>query len=162
MAELTLTEDPDDKRRWTLEGVGELRWEKGMFKNGEATLTADGTTWSLENATFSSKATAVDAAGTEVASYEPKSAFKRGGELVVGDRAWALKPAARFKNRYALVDGDTELATIETEGWAQRRVVVELEDPASVPGEVLLMACWRVRGFAEESAGATASVSGSV
>ena len=159
MAELTLTEDPGDKRHWTLEGVGDLRWEKGLFKNGEARLEASGASWSLERSTFSSKAKALDATGSEAARYEPKVAFSRGGELVVGGRSWTLKPASHWKNRFALLDGEAELATIETEGWAQRKVEVALEQEGAVPGEVLLMACWLVRGFAEESAAATASVS---
>lgn len=156
VSELELTEDPADKRRWTLDGVGELHWAKGMFKNGEASLTAGPTTWTLKRSSLSAKAEALDATGSEAARFEPKGAFSRGGEIITPRGTWALRPASRWKNRYALADGDTELATVETDGWAHRRVTVELADE-TVPAELLLLACWLVRGFAEESAAATAT-----
>ena len=119
-------------------------------------LTRDGTEWKLERAAMSQKAKALDATGGEAATFEPKGVFKRGGELRTGGHSYELRPASNWKTRYAIAEGERELATLETKGWSQHRVAISLE--ADVPSEVLLMACWLVRSFADDSAAATASI----
>ena len=63
---------------------------------------------------------------------------KRGGVLRVGARELQIAPASRWKERYALKDGDRELAVLEAKGWGKRPVRVTVDDPAAVEPLLLL------------------------
>jgi hypothetical protein len=91
---------------------------------------------------------ASDAAGTPVGAYEPRT-FRRGGALTWQGRDYGLRPASAWKQRYALLDGDRELATIEGKGWGKRPVKVVADDPASLTPGLLLFAVYVVRALAE-------------
>jgi len=68
------------------------------------------------------------------------------------------RPASRWRERYALADGDLELAVFDGRGWARRPLKATLEDQAAVDPGLLLFAAFIVRGLAEDAAaGATAS-----
>jgi len=67
-----------------------------------------------------------------------------------------LRPASWWKERYALVDGDRELAILDGKGWGKRpvrRITVERLDVVE-PG-LLLFAAFVVRGLAEDASAAT-------
>lgn len=159
MSTLTLVRDAEDKQRYVLDGYGELRFG-GMFTSGATAIASDGTTWALKARTFSSKASAGDVAGAEVATFEPSAALKRGGTLHAAGTAYALRPASNWKTRYALARGEAEIATIETAGWSGREVAIELDESAAVEATTLLMACWLVRKFGEDTS-TTVIVAGS-
>ena len=73
-----------------------------------------------------------------------------------GGRDYSLRPASRWKERYALADGDRELALLDGKGWGKRPVRVTVDDVGAMEPGVLLFAAYVVRGLAE-AAGAAAS-----
>ena len=69
-------------------------------------------------------------------------------------------PAIRWRERYALADGDRELAVSDGKAWGRRPVRVTLEDAAGLDPGLLLFAAYVVRGLAEDAgAGAAAGAS---
>jgi hypothetical protein len=160
MTELELTRSRDDRRRYDLEGVGALHLG-GMFSRG-ARAEAGGTEWSFgRRGLFGSAMEAADAAGDVVGSFKA-GAIKRGGPLEWRGRELALRPASMWKERYALADGDRELALIDGKAWGKRPVRVSLEDPGAVEPGLLLFCAYVVRGLAEDaSATAGAGVAAS-
>ncbi len=155
MLELELTRVPGDRRLYSLDGVGTLRLQ-GVFSRS-ALAEADGTSWRLATTGFWKKrVTAADAGGALVGEFEPRGGMRRGGIVRWAGREYALRPASRWRERYALADGDRELAVVEGKGWGKRPVVVGLED-AVEPGLVLFVA-FVVRGLAEDTAATTAAV----
>jgi len=150
MADLELTRSREDRRLYELAGLGTLRLE-GM-RSRRATADAGGVAWSLRRVSFWRTAIdATDAAGTVVGTFDPR-ALKRGGTLTWDARAYALRPASRWKDRYALADGDREVAVLEGRGWGRRPVTISVDDPAAVDPGLLLFAAYVVRSLAEDSA----------
>ena len=79
-------------------------------------------------------------------------------------RELTLRPASSWRERYALADGDRELAVLEGKGWGKRPVKVIVDDAETVEPGLLLFATFVVRGLAEAAsaaAGAGASAAGS-
>jgi hypothetical protein len=158
MTELELTRSRDDRRRYELEGVGGLHLG-GLFSRS-ATAEAGGSTWSFaRRGFFSTTMEATDAAGEVVGSFKAR-AIKRGGPLEWRGRELVLRPASVWKERYALADGDRELALFDGRSWGKRPVRVSLEDPGAVEPGLLLFCAYVVRGLAEDAdaaAGASAA-----
>ena len=98
---------------------------------------------------------ATDAAGAPVADFEPRS-FKRGGLLRVGGRELQIAPASRWKERYALKDGERELAVLEAKGWGKRPVRIAVDDPSAVDPLLLLFAAFVARKLADDAAASSA------
>ncbi|MEA2382792.1 MAG: hypothetical protein QOH72_2763 [Solirubrobacteraceae bacterium] len=153
MAELELTRSRDDRRLYELAGVGTLRLG-GLFSRG-ATAEAGTAAWSFDRRGFwQTTMEATDAAGTVVGSFDPRG-LKRGGPLRWGGRDFVLRPASRWKERYALADhGDRELAVLDGKGWGKRPVKVTVEDASVVEPGLLLFAAFVVRGLAEDASSA--------
>ena len=70
--------------------------------------------------------------------------LKRGGTLTWQGKEYGLRPACMFRERYALAEGETELATIEGKGWGKRPVKVAVGARPTLDPGLLLFA--RVRG----------------
>jgi hypothetical protein len=163
MADLELTRTPEDRRLYTLESVGTLRLEG--FASRAATAEAAGTSWRIARRGFWQRVIeATDAAGTVVGEFEPRG-FRRGGTLRWAGREFALRPASSWRERYALADGDRELAILDGKGWGRRPVKVTVDDAAAVEPGLLLFAAFVVRGLAENAgsaagAGASAAATG--
>jgi hypothetical protein len=91
---------------------------------------------------------------SSVGAFAPRT-FRRGGTLTWGGRAYGLRPASAWKERYALTapeaEGGGELATIEGRGWGKRPVRVDALDPTALPPGLLLFAVYVVRTLAEDS-----------
>jgi hypothetical protein len=157
MPDLELTRTREDRRRYELEGVGTLRLE-GFFAR-RATAEAGTASWSLRRVGFWGLAIeATDATGAIVGTFEARS-IKRGGTVRWGGRELTLRSSSWWKERYALADGDRELAVLDGKGWGKRPVRVTLDDPGAVEPGLLLFATFVVRGLAEDaSAAAGASV----
>ena len=152
MADLELTRSRDDRRLYELAGLGTLRLE-GLFSR-RATAEAGGVAWSLHRVGFWRTAIdATDAAGTVVGTFDPR-ALKRGGTLTWGARELALRPASAWRDRYALADGDREIAVLDGRSWGKRPVTITVDDPAAVDPGLLLFAAYVVRSLAEDSASA--------
>ncbi|HEX5898838.1 MAG TPA: hypothetical protein VFY32_05520 [Solirubrobacteraceae bacterium] len=158
MPDLELTRDPADRRLYVLDGVGSLRLE-GWGKR-RATLDAKGRSWHAVPAGFwKLRVEVTDAAGSPVAQFEPRS-MRRGGVLRVGGRELTIEPASKWKERYALKDGERELAQLESKSWGKQPVRVTVEDPSAVEPLLLLFTAFIVRRLAEDSAAAATAVSG--
>ena len=158
MPDLELTRTREDRRHYALDGVGALRLE-GVFAR-RATAEAGAATWSLHRVgLWRSGMEATDAMGAVVGTFEPRT-MTRGGTLRWGGRELTLRTASMWKERYALADGDREIAVLDAKGWGKRPVRVTVEDVAAVEPGLLLFAAFVVRGLAEDAgatAGATAS-----
>jgi hypothetical protein len=163
MAELELKRVPHDRRLYELNGVGTVRLE-GLLARA-ATGEADGLRWRFSRRGFWGRTVeATDVKGATVGEFSP-SGLRRGGELHWGERGLALRPSSAWRERYALVEGDRELAVLDGKGWGSRPVAVGIEDPTMVEAGLLLFAAFVVRGLAEDAnaaagAGASAAVSG--
>jgi hypothetical protein len=158
MPDLELTRSRDDRRTYVVDGVGSLRLE-GLFSRRASAEAGTGSWAFARRGMLRATMAATDAAGAEVGFFDPRT-IRRGGTLTWGGRELLLRPASRWKDRYALADGDRELAVLEGKGWGRRPVRITLEVPGAVEPGLLLFAAFVVRGLAEDSssaAGAAAS-----
>ena len=158
MADHDLKRTPGERRLYALEGIGTLRL-KGIAARA-ATAEADGSTWQIARRRFWQRGIqASDEAGTVVGEFEPGN-LRRGGMLRWSGRKLKLRPASRWRERYALADGDRELAVLDGRGWGRRPVKVTIDDPAAVEPGLLLFVAFVVRGLAEDAGGAAAAGAG--
>ena len=161
MPDLELTRTTGDRRLYALEGVGTLRLE-GLASWRATVQTATGS-WRLARRGFTGRRVeATDLAGTLVGEFEPRS-IRRGGLLRWAGRELELRPASSWRERYALADGDAELALLDAKGWGKRPVKVTLDDPETIDPGLLLFAAFVTRALAEDASGGTvAATSGAV
>jgi hypothetical protein len=151
--ELELTRTREDRKLYALEGVGTLRL-KGWLGRG-ATAQAGDRTWEIvRRGVFTPATEATDEAGAVAGAFRGRG-IRRGGTLTWEGRELTLRPASAWRERYALADGDRELAVFDGKGWGKRPVAVRVEDPRAVEPGLLLFAAFVVRALAED-AGATA------
>ena len=85
--------------------------------------------------------------------------LRRGGTLRWAGRELSLRPASSWRERYALAEGDRELALLDGKGWGKRPVKVTVDDPTAVEAGLLLFAAFVVRGLAEDAGAAVAATS---
>jgi hypothetical protein len=157
MAELELSRSRDDRRVYEVDGVGALR-VGGLFSRS-VTAEAGGTSWTFDRRGFWGRTIeASDAAGAVVGSFDPRT-IRRGGTLRWGARELALQPASKWRERYALLDGERELALLDGKGWGKRPVSITIDQPDAVEPGLLLFAVFLVRQLAEDAA--TAASAGS-
>lgn len=155
MPELELTRADGDRRLFALEGVGTLRL-KGWASRA-ATAEAAGVSWEFNRVgVIKQTIQAADAAGSVIGRFEPNG-LKRGGKVAWQSSEFELRPASRWKERYALADGDRELALLDGKGSGGRPVKVAVEE--TIDPELLLFATFVVRGLAED-AGTTTVAAG--
>jgi hypothetical protein len=155
MTDLELTRTPGDRRLYSLDGVGTLRLQ-GVFSRA-VTAEAVGASWRFARTGFwRRRVVAVDATGAAVGEFEPRG-LRRGGTVRWERQELTLRPASRWRERYALANGDHELAVFDGKGWGRRPVKVTVEDPSAVEPGLLLFAAFVVRGLAEDAQGAAAA-----
>ena len=159
MADLELTRMPGDRRLYALDGVGTLRL-KG-FALRSATAEAGGERWRIARRGFwQRRVEAVDEAGITVGEFE-SSGLKRGGMLRWAGRSFALRSASSWRERYALWDGDREIAVLDGKGWGRRPVkVITIGDSEAAEPGLLLFAAFVVHGLAEDASGAAGAGAG--
>jgi hypothetical protein len=149
MPELELTRSREDRKLYVLDGVGTLRL-RGWTSRG-ATAEADGRSWEIERrGVFTSTFEATDASGTTVGAFYGRT-LRRGGTLQWGQRELELRPASAWRSRYALADGERELAIFDGKGWGKRPVAVVIDDLSAIDPGLVLFAAFVVRGLAEDS-----------
>jgi hypothetical protein len=102
---------------------------------------------------------ATDTAGAVVGEYEPRGALRRGGLVRWAGRELELRPASRWRERYALADGDRELAAFDGKGWGKRPVKVTLDEANALEPGLVLFAAFVVRGLAEDAGAPAAGAS---
>lgn len=157
MPDLELTRAPGDRRRYDLDGVGTLRLH-GLFSRA-ARAEAAGDRWQFTTVgVFQPRVTATDATGSDVGEFEARS-IRRGGALRWEGRELALRPASAWRERYALADGDRELALFDGRGWGRRPVKVTVDEPGTLNAGLLLFTAFVVRRLAEDAGGAAATAS---
>jgi hypothetical protein len=157
MAELELTRSRDDRRLYEVEGVGTLRL--GGFLSRGARAESGPAAWTFDRrGIWKTAIEATDAAGAVVGSFDPR-ALRRGGVLRWGGRDFELRPASMWKERYALAEGERELAVLDGKGWGKRPVRIAIDDPGLVEPGVLLFAAFVVRGLAEDASSAAGGAS---
>lgn len=157
MTELELTRSREDRRLYVLGERGMLRFE-GLF-SGAATADAGGRSWRFAaTGLLRRRVVATDAAGTVVGEFEPRS-LRRGGTLRWAGRELALRPASAWRERYALADGDRELALLDAKSWGRRPVRIAIDDAASVEAPLLLFASFVARRLAHDASSAAAGAS---
>lgn len=163
MAELELIRSRHDRRVFEVDGVGALRL--GGFFSRAATARAGGASWSFERrGLWDNTIEARDATGAEVGSFGPR-AIRRGGTLRWGGREFELRPVSSWRERYALLDGERELARLDGKGWGKRPVAVSIDEASAVEPGLLLFAVYLVRRLADDAntaagAGSTAAATG--
>jgi hypothetical protein len=155
MAELELVRMRGQGRLYAVAGVGTLRLEG--FASRRALAEAEGESWRFGRRGFWQRVIeATDAGGGLVGEFEPQT-LRRGGPLRWEGREHVLRPASAWRERYALADGDRELALFDGRGWGKRPVRITVE--GSIAPGLLLFAAFVVRGLAEDAAGAAAGAS---
>ena len=155
MADLELTRAKDDRRLYALEGVGTLRFERGGRR---AVAEAGDRRWRLTKSFWRRSVEAADESGSVVGSFDPRR-LRRGGALLWHGRDLELRPASRWRERYALADGDRELVLLDAKGWGKRPVRVTVDDAAAVEPGLVLFAAFVARGLAEDASTAAAGAS---
>jgi hypothetical protein len=156
MAELELKRVPDDRHCYAVEGVGTLRLD-GIWSRS-ATAEAGQRSWRVSRVGFRKRAVeATDAAGVLVGEFKA-AGKRRGGSLRWGEDELALRPASAWRERFALADGERELAVLDGKGWGKRPVTLTVADPDAVDPGLLLFATFVVRGLAEDAAAASGAV----
>lgn len=158
MPELELTRTPGDRRLYALDGVGTLRLE-GLVSRAAA-AEAGGARWRFARRVWSRRAEATDSLGSVVGEFKPGT-FRRGGTVRWGDRELSLRPASAWRERYALVEGDRELALLDAKGRGRRPVKVTVADAGAVEPGLLLFATFVARGLSEDSGAVAATTSSS-
>jgi hypothetical protein len=155
VVELELTRSAHDRRRYEVDGVGALRLA-GLFSRA-ATAEAAGASWSFAGrGLWQRTVEASDAAATVVGCFDART-WGRGGKLRWRDRELELRPASRWKDRYALVENERELALLEGKGWGKRPVKIRVDESGAADPGLLLFATYLVRRFAEDTASAAAA-----
>jgi hypothetical protein len=154
-----LTRSPDDRRVYTLGDLGSLRLE-GLFSRAAVARANDQTARFSRRGVFTTRSEARDEAGTLIGSFQPRT-LRRGGTVEWSGAEFALRPASAWRERYALADGEHELALFEGKGWGRRPVRVEIDDSRTAEPMLLLFAAFVVRGLAEDAGGAAAAASAS-
>jgi len=146
-----LTRVQGERRCYSLAGVGTLRLEG--FTGRRATADARGRSWQFGRSGFWQRSIeATDLAGIVVGAFEPRT-WRGGGTLRWGGRELHLRPASAWRSRYAVADGESELAVLEGKGWDKRPVKVTTLDTELDPG-LLLFAVFVVRTLAEDASAA--------
>jgi hypothetical protein len=157
--ELELRRADHDRRLYALESVGTVRLSGIGSRAG--TAEAGGKRWRIGRRGFWRRhIVAADDSGTEVGAFEPRS-LRRGGGLRWAGRELTLRPSSAWRERYALADGEEELAVLDGKSWGRRPVKVTIDDAQSLEPGLLLFAAFVVKGLAAD-AGTTAAAGASV
>jgi hypothetical protein len=151
--ELELVRAKGDRRHYTLADVGSLRLE-GLFGRN-ASAEAGGQRWSFRRSVWSRAIEATDQAGQSVGAFRGRL-LSSGGAVAWGPREYVLRKASMWHERYALTDGERELALFDVKTWGRRPVFVRVEAPAEVEPGLLLFTAFVVRAAADDNSNAAA------
>jgi hypothetical protein len=127
-----------------------------------AIAETDGSSWTFARSGFwRRRIEATDETGGVAGEFEPRT-LRRGGSLRWSGHELRLEPASMWRERYALADGDRELALLDGKGWGKRPVRVTVVDAEPIDPALLLFATFIVRGLAEDASSAGAGGAASV
>ncbi len=150
MTDLDLTRTPGDRRLYSLESVGTLRLE-GLASRRATAEARGGERWRIARRGFWQRTVeATDVMGIVAGRFERRG-LRSGGTLRWAGRELTLRPTSLWRARYALVDGDREVAMLHGKGWGRRPVKITVDDVDALEPGLLLLAAFIVRGLAEDS-----------
>jgi hypothetical protein len=158
--ELELTRSPNDRRLYSLEGIGTIRRDGGIFSNSFI-AEATGHSWRFAGRGFMHRvleATTPD--GRVVGTFIGKE-IRKGGRLDWRTRRLALRPASLVREKYALTEGNCDIILFEGRAWGRRPVKVSLLQGDEVEPGLVLFAAFVVNRLAvkaSSTAGSTAAV----
>jgi hypothetical protein len=148
--ELELRRSEGERRLYLLDGIGTLRLAGFFARTGAA--EADGRRWSFGRRSLWRRAIrATDETDAEVGEFSPRR-LRRGGTLRWDERELKLRPASKWRSRYALVSGEQELAIVEAKGWGKRPVTVTLPGPDAIDPGLVLFSVFVVRRLRDDEA----------
>ncbi len=159
MADLELTRSPGDRRRYDLAGVGTLRLQGPFSRTADAETDGKRSRFKTSGV-FRLRTTATDGTGAIVGEFEART-LGRGGPLRWAERELVVRPASAWRERYALTEGDRELALFDGKGWGRRPVKVTVDDPATLDSGLLLFTAFVVRRLAEDAGSSAAAAASS-
>ena len=139
--DLELRRSPKDHKLYALEGVGRLRLE-GLFAT-RATAEAPDGSWKFGRRGMGGPLRAMDPAGKFTGRFEPR--LYGGGTLMWRRHDMELRRASTGNERYALADGDRELALFDAYGRGKESTRISLERLEDVEPALVLFAAWVVR-----------------
>ena len=144
---------PEDRGSYTLDGVGALAWRASRAGGDDR---GRGRTWQAARRGFGVICRRHRRRGALVAEFE-RQRVRSGGTLRDGASEREIAPASTWKQRYALRDGERELALLGAKGWGERPVRVTVDDPAAVDPHVLLLAAFLTRRWPRRPAAAAST-----
>ena len=157
MPELELTRSREDRKLYVLDGVGTLRLHGWLSRT--ATAEGAGRSWEIaRRGIFTSGFEATDASGAVVGAFHGRT-LRRGGTLRWDTRELELRPASAWRSRFALADGERELAIFDGKGWGKRPVAVIVDDLSALDPGLVLFTAFVVRGLAEDASSSAAGAS---
>lgn len=142
--DLELTRSPKDRKLYALKGVGQLRLE-GLFASRATAEVPDGR-WKFDRRGMRGPLRAFDPSGTFTGRFEPR--LFGGGTLMWRRHDMAVRRASSENDRYALADGDRELALFDAYSRSKESTRISLERLEDVEPALLLFAAWVVRMLA--------------
>jgi hypothetical protein len=152
MADLELRRTSEDRRVYALDGVGTLRL-LGLAAR-TATAEAGDRHWTFGRRRFWQRSIqATDDGGAVTGEFEPRS-LRRGGTVRWEGSELTLRPASSWRERYALANGERELAVLDGKGWGRAPVKVTVDDAERVEPGLLLFAAFIVRRLAADASAA--------
>jgi hypothetical protein len=150
--ELVLERAAGERRLFAIAGVGTLRFE-GLISR-RALASADGSSWRLSRRGLVGRdAEATSGHGSVDGTFDANG-LKRGGSLRWNGHQLALRPASAWRERYALVEDERELAVFDGKAWGRRPVRITIDTADALDKGLLLFAAFVVRGLAEDASGA--------
>ena len=158
MAELALTRSSGDKRRFELEGFGTLRL--GGWASRWATAQAGARKWGLARRGILSPSSRPPSPTAPWSGSSRAARSSAAAGCAGRTHEYTLEPDSRWKEHYALVDGERRLAMLEGKGWGKRPVRVEIADDERIDPGLLLFAAFVVRALAEDASAAGTAVAG--
>jgi hypothetical protein len=139
-------------------GRGELRLEGIGARSATIVDLASGRQWrAVRRRWWSATVDVTDVSGTVVGTFEP-ALLRRGGTLTWGGRTLTLRSASLWRERYALAEGEREVAVFDERGWGKRPLTIQVSEETTIG--LLLFAAFVVRTLAADAtsaAGAGAS-----
>jgi hypothetical protein len=130
----------------------------GGLLSRRATAATGGTVWSLRRVgLWRTTIEASDASGTAIGVFRPRS-LRRGGTINWEGREFELRTASAWRERYALVEDDLELALLDAKNWGKQPVTIEIADPMLVPPGLLLFAAFTARQLADDASATAGGV----
>jgi hypothetical protein len=152
--DLELKRTSRDRDLYELEGVGTLRLEGRI--TGRATAEAGSNRWDIARRGLWRQLQATDALGTVVGAFDRR--LIGGSRLHWRDRRYTLRRASVWRERYALAEGDREVALLDAKGWGKRPVRISVDNPSALDPGLLLFAAFVADTLAgDSSAGSTAA-----